>query len=96
MDHIKAAQESGQRLLRAIEQVVAGLRTYIVIHEDGSLHFDKRICVPEGDIRAELLTKAHSSQYSIHPGGTKMYKDLRMNVWWHGMMRSVAKSVVVC
>ena len=96
MDRIKAAQGTDPRLLRIREQVVAGLHDDMIIHEDGSLRFGSRICVPEGEIRAELLAEAHSSPYSIHPGGTKMYKDLRMNFWWHGMKRSVAKSVAAC
>ena len=75
---------------------MAGLHDDVVLHEDGSLRFGSRICVPEGDVRAELLAEAYSFPYSIHPGGTKMYKDLRMNIWWHDMKRHVAKSVAAC
>ena len=96
VDRIKAAQRTDPRLLRIREQVVSGLRDDLIIHEDGSLRFGSRICVPEGAVRAELLAEAHSSPYSIHPGGTKMYKDLRLNFWWHGMKRSIARSVAAC
>ena len=47
MDRIKATQETGQKLLRIREQVAAGPRTDMVIHEDGSLRFGSRICVPD-------------------------------------------------
>ena len=44
----------------------------------GTLRFQGRICVPEqADLRKKILAEAHESSYSIHPGGTKMYEDLR-------------------
>ena len=84
------------RLLRIRKKVVSGLHNDMIIHEDGSLRFVSRICVPEGAVRAELLEEAHSSPYSIHPGGTNMYKDLRLNFWWHEMKHNVARSVAAC
>jgi hypothetical protein len=34
--------------------------------------------VPEqGDYRDTIIDEAHNSAYSIHPGATKMYVDLR-------------------
>ncbi|KAJ6847133.1 uncharacterized protein M6B38_285000 [Iris pallida] len=42
------------------------------------------------------MTEAHNSQYSIHPGSTKMYKDLRQTFWWHGMKREIARFVSKC
>ena len=96
MDRVKAAQGTDPRLLRIGEQVVLGLHDDMVIHEDGSFHFGSRICIPDGEVRAELLAEAHSSPYSIHPGGTKIYRDLQMNFWQHKMKRSVARSVATC
>ena len=84
------------KLKKIREQVEVGLRTNFLIHGDGSLRFGSRICVPCGDIRDELLREAHSSTYAIHPGGAKMYMDIRLNFWWHGMKRSVARSVAKC
>ncbi|WVZ71235.1 hypothetical protein U9M48_019847 [Paspalum notatum var. saurae] len=46
----------------------------------------------EVDTRRE----AHDTAYSIHPGNTKMYHDLKERFWWHGMKRAVAEYVVVC
>ena len=96
IDRIKAAQAEDAKLKRIRSQVEADLRTDFRFHEDGSLRYGNRICVPAGTVRDELLREAHSSPYSIHPGGTKMYKDLRLNYWWHGMKRHVAKSVTTC
>ncbi|XP_076944842.1 uncharacterized protein LOC143615649 [Bidens hawaiensis] len=40
-----------------------------------------------------LLDEAHKSRYSVHPGATKMYRDLKQNYWWPEMKRDVAKYV---
>ncbi|KAD6453660.1 hypothetical protein E3N88_08366 [Mikania micrantha] len=42
------------------------------------------------------MEEAHKSRYSIHPGATKMYRDLRVNYWWPGMKRDIAKYVEKC
>jgi hypothetical protein len=40
--------------------------------------FKNRICVLEIDsLRETILKEAHDSNYSIHPGSTKMYQDLK-------------------
>jgi hypothetical protein len=44
----------------------------------GTLWLGKRICVPNlKPIKESILREAHDSAYSIHPGSTKMYKDLK-------------------
>jgi hypothetical protein len=46
--------------------------------EQGTVWFKKRICVPEiKELRETILKEAHDSAYSIHPGSTKMYQDLK-------------------
>ncbi|RVX16738.1 Retrovirus-related Pol polyprotein from transposon 17.6 [Vitis vinifera] len=56
-----------------------------------------RDCVPnDEDLRRELLEEAHCSKFAIHPGGTKMYKDLRQNYWWSGMKCDIAQFVAQC
>ena len=42
------------------------------------------------------MDEAHKSKFSIHPGATKMYRDLRENYWWPGMKRDVAWYVERC
>jgi transposase InsO family protein len=34
--------------------------------------------------------------YSIHPGSTKMYQDLKQKYWWYGLKRDVAAHVAKC
>nr|GFC89878.1 reverse transcriptase [Tanacetum cinerariifolium] len=52
------------------------------------------LCVPnDASLREALLTEAHSSPFSVHPGSTKMYHDLKQLFWWSGMKRDVATFV---
>jgi hypothetical protein len=46
--------------------------------EQVTIWFKARICVPEIDsLRETILKDDHYSDYSIHPGSTKMYQDLK-------------------
>ena len=47
------------------------------IHADGKLWYRERVVVPQlTDLREEILKEFHCSRFSVHPGGTKMYRDL--------------------
>jgi hypothetical protein len=53
--------------------------------------------VPDvADLRKLILSEAHDTAYSIHPGSTKMYYDLKERFWCYGMKRSVAEYVAIC
>jgi hypothetical protein len=46
--------------------------------DQGTIWFKNMICVPEIDnLHETILKEAHDSTYSIHPGSTKMYQDLK-------------------
>ncbi|KAL4025931.1 hypothetical protein IC575_014337 [Cucumis melo] len=67
------------------------------ISSDGGLLFEKRLCVPsDSAVKTELLSEAHSSPFSMHPGSTKMYQDLKRVYWWRNMKREVAEFVSRC
>ena len=42
------------------------------------------------------MHEAHHSKYTIHPGVTKMYQDMKRMYWWPGMKRDVASFVAKC
>ena len=68
-------------------------------HEDdlGTLWFEKRICVPEDkELRKLILQEAHDSPYSIHPGNTKMYMDVKSRFWWSNMKKDIAEYIALC
>ena len=65
--------------------------------EQGVLWFKGRICVPDiKSIKELILREAHDSAYSLHPGSTKMFNDLKQQFWWYGMKREVAEYVALC
>ncbi|KAH0642150.1 hypothetical protein KY290_033750 [Solanum tuberosum] len=45
--------------------------------EDGVLRYQGRLYVPKvGELRQQIFAEARNSRYSIHPGATKIYRDL--------------------
>jgi hypothetical protein len=65
--------------------------------EEGVLWYKGRICVPNiKELKDKILHEPHESAYSIHPGGNKMYHDLKATYWWYGMKRDVAEYVALC
>jgi len=67
------------------------------VDDNGTLWFVKRLCVPEDQsIREAILREARESAYSIHPGSTKMYLDLKEKYWWYGLKIEVAEYVALC
>ena len=52
------------------------------IHTDGSLWYRGRVVVLQLiDLREEILREFHYSRFIVHPGGTKMYSDLRLQYY---------------
>ena len=50
-----------------------------VIHTDGSFQYRGRVVVPQSvDLGEEILREFYCSHFVVHPGGTKMYHDLRL------------------
>jgi hypothetical protein len=65
--------------------------------EEGLLCYNGRICVPNvKELKDKILHEAHESAYSIHPGGNKIYHDLKATYVWYGMKRDVAEYVALC
>ena len=64
---------------------------------DGTILFQRRLCVPKiGDIREKILEEGHKSKYTIHPGTTKMYHDIKKMYWWPGMKKEIVEFVSKC
>ena len=50
------------------------------MNENGVLYYKERVCVPDcNDLRKFILEETHSGSFAIHPGSTKMYRDLKMS-----------------
>ena len=54
-----------------IRRIVEGRQSPFELREQNSLWFQGRICVPDDpEIKEIILTEAHQTPYSIHPGST--------------------------
>jgi hypothetical protein len=84
--------------LKEIRQLIQDNKTSDFSEDSqGTLWLGKWICVPNLKPSKELiLREAHDSAYSIHPGSTKMYKDLKTRYWWYGMKQDVMEYVALC
>ena len=58
------------------------------------MRLNDRLAVPKDpQLRKEILDEAHRSRYTVHPGSTKMYKDLKRNFWWRNMRKDIAEYI---
>ena len=61
------------------------------------LWFKSRLVNPKDqDLKKKILDEAHLSKFSMHPGSTKMYHDLKLLYWWTRMKREIAQYVSEC
>ncbi|KAL0544115.1 hypothetical protein IC582_019226 [Cucumis melo] len=91
------AQSNDPYLVEKRGLAEAGQAVEFSLSSDGGLLFERRLCVPsDSAVKTELLSEAHSSPFSMHPGSTKMYQDLKRVYWWRNMKREVAEFVSKC
>ena len=98
-DNIISAQLCDKSVKIIKQELARGEEKYKCFHLDhkGVLWFDNRIVVPKDhQLRRQILNEAHLSKFSIYPGSTKMYQDLRQHYWWTRMKREIAKYVSEC
>ena len=94
---IRKGQLNDEKFKDIAERIVIGKALGFHMDDQGTIWFGKRICVPEvKSIRESILREAHDSAYSIHPGSTKMYLDLKERYWWYGLKRDVVEHVAIC
>jgi hypothetical protein len=75
---IRKGQISDAKIQEIKDLIAEGRGPDFTEDEQGIIWFKNRICVPEIDsLRETILKEAHDSDYSIHPGSTKMYQDLK-------------------
>ncbi|KAL2252851.1 UNVERIFIED_CONTAM: Transposon Tf2-11 polyprotein [Sesamum indicum] len=63
-----------------------------IIQEDGTLFNGKSICMPSvEELRMEIMHEVHYAPYAMHPGSTKIYRDLRPYYWWPTMKKNCGR-----
>ncbi|CAN6465229.1 unnamed protein product [Victoria cruziana] len=69
----------------------------ISVDEHRHIRYRGRIWIPsDSGLRNKVLSDLHSSRFSIHPGGTKMYREARRYFWWPGMRKDITDFVAHC
>jgi hypothetical protein len=96
---IIAAQKNDAGMAHIKRRIQEGDPKVACFHEyaEGTLWFKDRLVVPKKEaLKKKILDEAHMSRYSIHPGSTKMYHDLRQQFWWTRMKRETTRYVLEC
>ncbi|KAG8502945.1 hypothetical protein CXB51_000734 [Gossypium anomalum] len=79
IDQIRDKLKGDKSLELRFRQVEDGVTTDFRINSDGVLCFRGRIFVPsDEDLRLSILREAHSSPYTMHPSGNKIW--LRLSI----------------
>jgi hypothetical protein len=99
LDQIIMAQlgDKGVQIIK--ENLKQKVEKYKCFRQDSKeiLWFEDRLVVPKNrDLKKRLLYEAHLSKFSMHPGSTKMYHDLKPLYWWNRMKREIAQYVSEC
>ena len=77
-DRIRKAQGSDKDLMKIRKHTGENKAPDFRVDDKGTLWYKDRICVPkEGNFWQMIMDEAHNSMYSIHPGSTKIYLDLK-------------------
>ncbi|GKA85367.1 putative nucleotidyltransferase, ribonuclease H [Tanacetum coccineum] len=94
---IKEAQKEDGELWSVVQNMKKGKQEEFWVDDHGVIWYGNRLCVPDdSSLREAVLTEAHISSFPVHPGSTKMYRDLKHNFWWNGMKHDVARFVAKC
>jgi hypothetical protein len=88
------AQRNDEGMKHIHEKMEVGKANCFRKDDQGVVWFNNLIVVPKNnEIRQQILDEAHLSRYSIHPGSTKMYHDLKQHYWWTKMKIEIARYV---
>ena len=79
---IKSSQNDDPELVAIMNKVRKGVNSDFVLMDDDTLKFKDRLCIPQvKGLGRELLEEFHNFRFTVHPGGTKMYSDMKQLYW---------------
>ncbi|KAG8500640.1 hypothetical protein CXB51_002642 [Gossypium anomalum] len=88
---LRAMNKVDDELIAKRAECASNVESEFQIDDNDCLRFRSRLCVPRNsELILMILSEAHSSRMSIHPGSTKMYNDLKRQFWWPGMKRDIS------
>ena len=72
------AHKDDVKLQGRVQLVKNGDKTNYSIKDDGGLYYKSRLCVPNvQELKKKLMYESHNTVFTMHPGGNKMYQDLK-------------------
>ena len=97
IDQIKEAQWEDPERKGIVNVIDRGSKTDLNLDDSEVVRYGSRLWVLDSrNLRKEILKEAHSFTYSIHPGSTKMYKDLKHHFWWENIKRDIVEHIAKC
>ena len=94
---IQQGQTKDEEVKRIKESINKGKAWGSVEDEYGISIFQNRISVPQnGGLKEKIKAETHNTSYYVHPGGKKMYRDLKQTFWWNNTKRDIAEYVSKC
>ena len=72
------AYKNDEEMQKKVQMVRDGDKIGFSVKEEGGLYFQDRLCVPDDkELKKKLLFESHNTVFTMHPGGNKMYQDLK-------------------
>ena len=101
LDRIIDVQRSDPDLIPLRQILLSGrndeyLKNFIIDPRGGIRKFGRLLVPKDMELRKEILDDGHRSKFSIHPGSSKMYADMKRMYYWDGMKRDIANFVKRC
>ena len=97
LNRVLKAQKNYEKISTIVTQIGEGKEIEFSVKEDGSLYYKVRVCVPnDSELKKAILEEAHIGSFSMHPGSTNMYQDLKVLYWWSGMKRDISEFMTKC
>lgn len=97
LDRIREAQNIDKEIDEIKGLMKKGKAKGFHENEQGTLWYGKRICIPQDpELQKLILQEEQNSPYSIHPGNTKMYMDVKERFWWNNLKRDIVEHIALC
>jgi hypothetical protein len=97
LERVHVAEQHDRLLQEARKRIGDGKPREFTIDENDLVRFRDHLCVPQkSEVKMDILREAHKTPYTIHPGETKLYRDLKQSFWWKIMKVDVSKYVAAC
>ncbi|CAN6454590.1 unnamed protein product [Victoria cruziana] len=96
IERIWVAQRQDSQYEQYVNKAV-GKDSFFSVDELEHVRYQDRVWLPDNEeLKLIVLTELHNSRFTIHPRGTKMYREARRTFWWPRMKNDIAEFVARC